>query len=593
MAFLIRTIDFTSSGREIVRDRTLEQAEITIGRASENDIHLADLAVEQRHVKIADAGGGMLLVEAVSGLGFGIDGRIETHANVDPNIGAELELGSSLLAISRDGDGPVQIVIQQAARDEAAGDALQGFALESALPSKRAMAWTMAVAILLLLLTVPIISHMTRTQIENDPEDLDRGQVLLDAAWSAGDLSLKHHELEGNCEACHVSAFVSVQDTTCLTCHEELGDHAAMPRLAEGMAPLSTGDAIQWSIAETLGKEGPLGCVSCHAEHEGAVRMEAANEAFCADCHTDMDMRLSDTALGNADDFGEQHPQFRPTFYTAHFAEEPSRVALDQNPVEMSGLIFPHNIHMDAQGGVARMALSLSEYGAPLECSDCHSEEEDGIGFAPVEMEASCESCHSLVFDRAGPNFRSLTHGDVDDLMAELASMDRGPSRAVVTGRSRPGQFAQGGRYYSNFGRPMRTYIAINRALEPGGACAECHIPTTTNGRRDLTPVNLPDRFLMHGFFSHKAHEEEDCTDCHATETSDEATDLLIPDLASCRDCHLGQSAIKTEEIVPSGCAMCHGYHTPAMPWRPEDHPDFPGDGDRGSVAAILSGLRR
>ena len=53
MAFLIRTIDFTSSGREIVRDRTHDSAEVTIGRASENDIHLPDLAVEQKHVSCA------------------------------------------------------------------------------------------------------------------------------------------------------------------------------------------------------------------------------------------------------------------------------------------------------------------------------------------------------------------------------------------------------------------------------------------------------------------------------------------------------------------------------------------------------------
>lgn len=594
MAFLIRTIDFTAAGREIVRDRSLEQAELTIGRAAENDIHLPDLAVEQKHVRISDAGSGMLAIEAVGGLGFGIDGRTEMQASVDPNVGAELELGSSLLAISRDGDGPVQIVIKQIEKDEGAGDALQGFALASTLPGKRTMAWVFAATILVLLLSVPVITHLTRTPVENDPESDMPGQVLFDSTWSAGALSLAHHELEDNCEACHVTPFVSVQDETCLTCHEELGDHAEMPRLAGGMPPLSTGDAIQWSIAETLGKEGPLGCVSCHSEHEGPVRLEAATEQFCSDCHNDLDTRLTDVAFGNAADFGERHPQFRPTFYAAHFAEEPTRVSLSDNPVEMSGLIFPHDIHMDDQGGVARMALSLSEYGAPLECSDCHTEEEDGIGFAPVVMEDSCESCHSLVFDRAGPDFRSLRHGDVDDLMEDLASMDRGPSRAVFTGRTRPGQFARGGAYYSNFGRPMRDYIAINRALEADGACGECHIPTTTNGRRDLTPVNLPDRFLMHGFFSHEAHGDDvaECVDCHATETSDEATDLLIPDLASCRDCHLGESAIETEEIVPSTCAMCHGYHTPTMPWRPEDHPDLPGDGP-GSVAAILSSLRR
>jgi len=595
MAFLIRTIDFTAAGREIVRDRTLDQNEVSIGRATENDIHLPDLAVEQRHVRLKDVGGGMLAIESVGGLGFGIDGRTETSVEIDPNIGAELSLGSSRLAISRDGDEPVQIVIKQVEKDEGAGDALAGFALASALPSKRIMAWTFTALILVLLLSVPIFTHLTRSPVENDPENLAQGQVAFDSTWSAGDLSMAHHDLEDNCEACHAAPFVSVQDETCLTCHEELGDHAEMPRLAEGMAPLSTGDSIQWQIAETLGKEGPLGCVSCHSEHEGQVVLEAASEQFCSDCHNELDTRLSNAAFGNASDFGKKHPQFRPQFYTAHFDEEPTRVSLDQTVNEMSGLIFPHDIHMAENGGAARMAMSLGEYGGPLECSNCHEEEEDGVGFAPVEMEAACESCHSLVFDRDGPNFRSLRHGDVDDLMADLATMDRGPRTAVVSGRNRPGHFARGGAYYSNFGRPMSAYIAINRALEPTGVCGECHIPTSTNGRRDLTPVNLPDRFLMGGYFDHAAHGDEvaECTDCHATETSDAATDLLIPNLESCRDCHLGETAAKTEEITPSSCAMCHGYHTPTMPWRPDDHPDLPGNGGNDSVAAILSSLRR
>ncbi|WP_299193864.1 cytochrome c3 family protein [uncultured Erythrobacter sp.] len=612
MAFLIRTIATAKSGRKISRDRTVENDQLIVGRAPESDIHLPDLAVDLRHVGITIASGGLVNVEALGTLDFGLDGKMVDSGVIDPAAGGEIAVGAARLAVSSgDDDGKVQIVIKQVDKGAAAVDPVQGFALASALPSKRGMAWVFAALILVLLLSVPVITHLLRSPVENDPENLAQGQVVLDSAWSAGELSMAHHELEENCEACHVTPFVSVQDETCLTCHEELGDHAEMPRLAEGMAPLSRGDAIQWSIGETLGKEGPLGCVSCHSEHEGPVVLEAASEQFCADCHDALDTRLSNPNFGNASDFGEKHPQFRPQFYTAHFADEPARVSLDDNPQEMSGLIFPHDIHVDEQGGVARMAISLGQYGAPLECSDCHSEwkSEDLIiqvaetggrpsqygDFAPVNMEASCEACHSLVSGRAGDGFTSLRHGDVDDLMEDLASLDRGPRRPVVSPRGRPGQFAPGGRYNANFGRPMSAYIAINRALEPTGVCGECHIPTSTDGRRDLTPVNLPHRFLMQGYFDHAAHGDDVavCTDCHTAETSGEATDLLIPDLASCRDCHLGESAVKTEEITPSSCAMCHGYHTPTTPWRPEDHPNLPGNGGNDSVAAILSSLRR
>jgi len=389
---------------------------------------------------------------------------------------------------------------------------------------------------------------------------------VLDAAWSAGALSLKHHDLEDNCESCHVAAFESVQDETCISCHEEVGDHAAMPRLASGMPPLSPGDAIQWRIGEALGKEGPLGCVSCHSEHEGPVRQKPASEAFCADCHDAMDTRLTDTALANAHDFGKEHPQFRPAYFASFGAAKPVRAAPGAKPVERSGLKFPHDVHMNARGGAARMAVSLAQYGQPLECKDCHSLQADRIGFKPVKMEDSCEGCHSLVSGRtAGGGFSKLRHGDVKDLAEDLARISSAPRPAIAPRRARPGQ---SGTYAANFGRPVRAYIGLSNALSAGGVCTECHLPTRgPTGQADLMPVNLPDRFLTSGYFNHEAHKREKCTDCHAADTSKVASDLLIPDLKSCRECHLGATAVKTKKIVPSDCAMCHAYHLPAGQW--------------------------
>lgn len=596
MAFLIRTIDFTAAGREIIRDRVVEHASLTIGRAAENDIHLPDLAVEQRHVRIDRAADGTLSIEALGTLGFAIDGRVVTSGSIDPRTGGEIALGAARLAIAREADGNISITIRQIPDEEGKGDALRGFALASALPSKRAMSWVFATAILLLLLAIPVASHLMRTPVKNDPKGETPGQVVLDAAWTSGDLSLKHRSLEDNCESCHVAAFESVQDETCVSCHEETGNHAKMPRLAAGMPPLSPGDAIQWRIGKSLGKEGPLGCVSCHAEHEGPVRQKPASEAFCADCHDTLDTRLTDTALGNAHDFGKEHPQFRPAFYASFGAAKPVRASLDTKPVERSGLIFPHDVHMDARGGAARMALSLSQYGQPLECKDCHSLTADKVGFKEVKMEDSCESCHSLVSGRTtGGGFSSLRHGDVKDLAEDLARINPGPRPALAPRRARPGQFGSSGAYAAEFGRPVRAYIGLSNALSPGGVCTECHLPTRSKGQADLMPVNLPDRFLTSGYFNHEAHKKEKCTDCHAADTSKAATDLLIPDVKSCRDCHLGATAVKTKKIVPSECAMCHAYHVPAGQWSPKGNaPHYkpappPKSGpDKTTVAAIF-----
>lgn len=572
MAFLIRTIDFTAAGREIIRDRVVDKASLTIGRAAECDIHLPDLAVEQRHVKLDTRSDGTLAVAALGTLGFGLDGRVVTEGTIDPRTGGEIALGAARLAVARETDGSISITIRQVTADEGKGDALRGFALASVLPSKRAMSWVFAGAILLLLLAIPVGSHLLRTPVKNDPTGKTPGQVVLDAAWDPGALSLKHHSLKDNCESCHVAAFESVQDETCISCHEETGDHAAMPRLAKGMPALSSGDALQWQIAKGLGKEGPLGCVSCHSEHEGPVRQKPASEAFCADCHDTLDTRLTDVKFANAHDFGKEHPQFRPVYYASFGAARPVRAAPGSKPVERSGLVFPHDVHMDARGGAARMAVSLGQYGAPLECKDCHSLNADKFSFKEVKMEDACEGCHSLVSGRGVGGFTKLRHGDVKDLAEDLSRIASGPRRRVGPVRARPGQIGSAApRYAADFGRPVRAFIGLSNALSAGGVCTECHLPTRgTTGQADLIPVNLPDRFLTSSFFNHEAHKKEECTDCHAADTSKVATDLLIPDLKSCRDCHLGATAVKTKTIVPSECAMCHAYHLPAGQWQPK-----------------------
>ncbi|MXO91852.1 cytochrome c3 family protein [Pontixanthobacter aquaemixtae] len=560
MSFLIRTIDFTASGREIVRDRELAQSTLTIGRAAESNIHLPDLAVEQHHAKLSLSEDGSVSVEAAGTLGFTHDGRKTTSTGFDAGKGAELAFGSYRLAFTREADGPVLVTITQAEQSAAGTDATGGFALASALPGKRGMAWALLGLIVIAFLAVPIYTHLNREKI---PPDYDRsGQTVMDASWSTGALSLAHHGLEDNCEACHAQPFVSVRDETCLTCHEAIGDHADIDRQLTGRGPMSQGDALQWAVADMFGKEGPGSCTTCHTEHEGEGRMEPAAQKFCAECHDGMDSRLTDTKLGNAADFGTAHPQFQAVFHPNLGSDATARMSLARKPQEEHGLKFPHQVHLDPRSGVSRMAGNIGAkkgYGSALVCADCHTPNADESGFQPVNMEEDCESCHSLVYDRVGSTFRTLRHGNVDQMQADLRAMDRAPRRPIVTGRRRPGEYARGGLYYQNFGRPARSYIGISRALSKDGVCGECHTPTSRNGKADLMPVHLRQSYLLNGWFDHKEHQQEDCTTCHAAEGSKTSRDLLLPEIAICRDCHLGEDAAEAE--VPSSCAMCHSYH--------------------------------
>ncbi|WAT16834.1 cytochrome c3 family protein [Aurantiacibacter sp. MUD11] len=560
MKILVRSIQLTATGREIVRDRDVEGDVIGVGRASENAIALPDLAVEQQHLSITQTPSGTLQAKAVGGLGFTHDGVNTMEAEIDPARGGELGVGSYRLEIGQGEGGEVLVTIRRAQEDEGEGrDQLAGFGIASVLPSRRVMSWTAVVAIVVAFLAIPIFTHLTREPVV-EPSIEDTGSTLMDASWSTGALSSVHHGLEDNCEACHTEPFVAVRDETCLTCHGELADHAEQDRLVAGMPEFSGGEAFLWSVAHAFNKPGPGACTDCHTEHEGTGRMEPTSEKFCADCHETLDTRLTDTALGNASDFGQVHPQFQALVRPARGAEE-IRLSLDTISTDFNGLKFPHDMHLSTTNGVARMAmrLGINAGGGALECDDCHQTTADGVSFLPVEMEDSCESCHSLVYDRVGNTFRSLSHGDVEQTQADLMASDRSPRRPVASGRRRPGPFAEGGLYYGNFSRVMPGRLT-RAALDDGALCGECHYPAD-GAELAVVPVTQRSRWFQHGWFDHDAHTQEDCSSCHAADTSDSSTDLLLPDLESCRDCHLGETALEAE--VPSSCAMCHSYHPP------------------------------
>ncbi len=584
MAFLIRTIDHTATGREIVRDRELAGDQLAIGRATTNDLVIADLAVEQHHVLATLDERGHVTLEASSSRDFTFDGHKTHHSRFDPAKGGELTLGTYTLTFGREADGAVLVTMTQQEREFGNRDALRRFDLTSALPSKRVIAWIGLAVILLAFLAVPVWSHLSRQDKSAGADGPD--QVAMDASWSTGKLSQAHHALEQNCEACHVAPFVSVRDEACLTCHEDIGDHADRNRLATARGGMSGTDALLWRVAESFGKEGPDSCTTCHSEHEGAGRMEPAAQQFCSSCHGTMDRRLTDTTLANAHDFGTDHPQLQATVFTDAESGRLSRVTLDGEAREYSGLRFPHAMHLSATNGVARMAGNLAEYGEALECADCHRPTDDRNGFLPVVMEDDCESCHSLVYDKVGTTFRTLRHGDVAQMRADLVAMDRAPRSAITSERRRPGEFARGGRYFQDFGRVGRDYTSIARAMSRDGVCGECHIPTVENGQPTVKPVFQRSHYFLNGRFDHEAHEQEECSTCHKASGSSSAEDLLLPTLATCRECHQGEKAIEAD--VPSGCAMCHSYHPPDFRRRNRGTPD-----DGADKVALISRKRK
>lgn len=552
MTFRLRTVEFTADGRRIARDRDFDTPRVTIGRSADNDIYLPDLALDLFHATLEETGD-HVAVAAVGTLGFAFNGRSVLRAEIQPAVGGELRFGSYSIGVLAEPDGATLLTVERARPVPEATEAKRAFSLAARVPSRRAMSWALVLLVLGLFIALPLTSSLSR-------EPTDKRPVAGDAAWSTGKLSRAHHALEQRCEACHVRPFEPVADKACLSCHQEIRDHAAPARISVARGEPGAGGKVLWAVAHAFGKPGPGACTDCHTEHESETRMQPAAQQFCADCHDGLQSRLETTKLGDAADFGTLHPQFRAMIPTRLGSGALSRLSLSDRPRENSGLRFTHVLHLDRRGAVARMAGTLGNPGG-MACGDCHRPTKDGVRFQPIAMERDCQGCHSLAFDRAGGAVRQLRHGDVRGMMADLGA-SRLTADPLAAARRRPGEFASGGPYSARFG-PRSGGLAA-QALSSGGICGECHIPSK-GGRLSVMPVTQVSRFLAHGWFDHATHRDEPCATCHAAEKSRTSADVLLPGIGQCRTCHAGEDNRAAE--VPSSCSMCHRYHL--MPTAP------------------------
>src|ERR1700761_4998642 len=216
MSFILRQIAKRVGAPDIVREKAIAAAEPVIGRGSDCDIQLSDLAVSLRHAVIKEIAPGRVTVESLGAENFEADGKFVHKADLDLAKSPVLVFGSHVLALTPGENGVVLITAtarENTAAADSASDQKHSFSLKYALFSQRQIAWITTVAILLACLIVPVGLFVI---------DHNRHQLISSAAdrqWSSGPLSPGHHFLEKNCEACHRQAFVSVTDNACMSCH--------------------------------------------------------------------------------------------------------------------------------------------------------------------------------------------------------------------------------------------------------------------------------------------------------------------------------------------------------------------------------------
>ncbi len=520
MTFAVRTITRSATGGDIVhRPQRFETDSVVIGRGSDCDIRLADLAVSLRHARLRQTGPDKVLVEALGSEPFEAAGKFTTRVELTLAGKPKLIFGSHILALSAsDEDDSILVdVTRQDSAPEGASASNEDriFNLGSGPFSKRPVAWTLAVLGLVLCLAWPVASFLTHSN----------RTIHADQQWSTGPLSKSHAFLGKNCQACHVKAFVSVRDETCLACHRSTSNPEAARLVANTEqswgGPKNLDLIREHADHDRLLRAAPLPndfvgkvkvlfqrqfnhnsdrCASCHLEHlaDTPAKATATVKALplpratpvlhtvndCASCHARLRRSLGSTSLRDAPDW-RHHPEFRPLIARAPVGLSTpgfDRISLLQNPVDYTGLIFSHKSHLSRTGGVARMAAGLRFAGGALACADCHRPSKDGKGFAPVEMLRDCSACHSLAFaPGAGAGPRVLPHGHADKVIATLQAFYAEGGRAgSEPARQPPGFLAQLGRIFSGPQRPVVGAAATGRIralFAPKGLCSECHTP--------------------------------------------------------------------------------------------------------------------
>jgi hypothetical protein len=598
--FHLRLITERAGGGDpIVRERKVAGPEATIGRAPDSDIVMADLAVDPRHAKLRFTGPGRIAIESVGGLPFELGGRSVQRADIDVATRPVAAFGTYRLAFEPSEDGGAAVIVTREEPEHHLSPSI--FSLQAHVFGRRRMAWALGAGIFLICLLVPLIGTVWLSHLKIHP----------DQQWSSGPLSRAHTFLETDCKACHASEFIAVRDSACLACHKAgpnpapvlarardggspfeprlVADHAAHDKLRKATPlPDGYGAKVGAIVQRTFGHPTDR-CASCHVEHTKPRKVANADPVApladkpdlvvvqdCQSCHSRLKMRLRKTQLIDAPDWN-RHPAFRPLVMTAAGpAPKFRRVALTAAPQERNGLIFPHRLHLDPVGGVARQAIALGPsrgYGKALACASCHRRDAGGKGFRPIEMERDCSACHSLAYERVDGQLRDLPHGSVQKVVDTLGG--RAIPSAPLPDRTRPGTI-----------RPTvfaaHNASAFRATFSRGGACYDCHSITWAGDTVQIAPVKLTVRYLPRGAFDHGVPEHAGpgkakagafkCADCHKTAASDRATDVLIPDLAKCASCH-GKTTAQTPAADDADCTTCHSFHAPGQATPKSGHP--------------------
>lgn len=557
MRAVIRFLARGTAGTVEQRDKIFEGDAITLGRATDQVLHLKDRRVALKAARIFRRGD-RVLVTSHEVAGVIVNGLLCRDAALGP--GDVVTIGSNTLRFLEPPAGfDVAFTFELDATARVAEAARERPLLQLAETrlAKRSWSWALFVLVALAGLIVPALGTIQPALRAS----LRSGPLPDDGLWSSGPLSAVHQNLSTTCESCHARPFVRVKNEACLECHAAtLHQHASAETRVERL-------------------QGER-CTTCHLEHNEPSSLVQRDARLCADCHANLESVLGrGHDSGAATDFATAHPEFRLTMLEPGSSRDPPqrrRVKLEVAAgTERSGLIFPHDVHLVAAG------IKAPSGDVVMKCADCHQPEEGGARMQPIRMEQHCESCHRLDFEPADPE-RTVPHGDPDGVLQTLIEYYSAryleeypdpyatarPARSVA----RPGVALDAAARARALELARTKAVATARDLFERRTCHECHAVTATvDGagapRWSVAPAVLTREWMPKAHFDHARHSTAltDCGTCHSAGQSKAASDVLMPAIETCRECHGGSSAAaRTRDLVPSDCTLCHSFHIPA-----------------------------
>jgi len=548
---LVRHITRKTKGGATHQDQLLSGTRLTLGRGTDQDIHLPNLRVALAHAELIESPDGRIRLQSGIASGFRYNGTAVQVAVIVP--GDRVEIGSFELVF---GSAPgadlcVDIAEDQSAKGREMEDALlkrSRQSLQAAGLHKRPLALGLAGTLAVLFLLVPLIAAI----VEPVGHLLRKLPVVpSDHAWSSGEISQAHAHIAQRCEACHTTPFMPTRNEACLACHKSTPHHVEQPLLDAGLFE-------------------DFRCGSCHHEHTGKASIVRHDEQLCVRCHSDLKDVVADTRLENAEHFGDGHPQFKPMVVRQVGDKRLEvRVSLDDKKdlKEQPNLEFPHKSHLRPEG-----IKSPTRGTVKLACADCHQVEPGGGRMRPIEFEQHCHDCHQLRIP--GDVEREAPHGDLD---AALAAIDDYFAAWALRG-GYPNEFAphavqlrrRPGREMSEQERLDALAWAQNMSRMATSemlgytTCGVCHKAEPTGGEGAdawrMAPVNIPYAWYPKSRFSHAQHATQPCADCHVgADKSETSADINLPGIETCRNCHGGANA--GEGQLASTCITCHEFH--------------------------------